>query len=128
MICITPYKEIRCGDESIYDHILNDYTVPVQVIDFLRTTQPYTMQPGVYEHPFKPGKRLLGPYLYTDGKYCWDRDTWKYVVKYHVTLPQTFIDHVMSDEGRSFLERFDHQSGTWVDTISWGQPVPYFHP
>ena len=57
---------------------------------------------GVYKHPFKD-RDLLGPYLYTDGEYYWDRDTWKYVVKYHVTLPQAFIDKVMSEEGTVFL-------------------------
>ena len=55
--------------------------------------------------------------MYTDGKYHWDRDTWKYVVKYHVTLPQEFIDHVMSEEGAAFIERFIDQSDSWSDTI-----------
>jgi hypothetical protein len=31
-------------------------------------------------------------------------DTWKYVLKYHVTLPKEFIDHVMSEEGIAFME------------------------
>ncbi len=117
MVCLTPYKELHCGDKSIHDYVQENYTVPDQVIAYLRTTQPYIMRPGIYEHPFKPGKRLLGPYMYTDGKYYWDRDTWKYVVKYHVTLPPEFIDHVMSEEGRAFIEHFLDQSVSWSDTI-----------
>lgn len=117
MVCLSPYKELHCGDKSIHDYVQEKYTVPDQVIAYLRTTQPYLMSPGIYEHPFKPGTRLLGPYMYTDGKYYWDRDTWKYVVKYHVTLPQEFIDHVMSEEGTAFIERFIDRSDSWSDTI-----------
>jgi len=47
----------------------------------------------------------LGPYLLTDNIYCWDRDTWKYVIKYGLELPQDFIDHVMSDEGTQYIEQ-----------------------
>lgn len=75
------------------------------------------MSPGRYEHPFKPGETLLGPYTYTDGKYYWDMDMWKYVLKYHVTLPQEFIDHVMSDEGTAYFERFIDESDSWSDEI-----------
>ncbi len=117
MICLSPFKELRCGDESIYDFVQEDYTVPNRVIAYLRTTQPYLMSPGIYTHPFKPEKRLCGPYMYTDGKYYWDRDTWKYVVKYHVTLPQAFIAHVMSEEGMAFIEHFMDRSDSWSDKI-----------
>ena len=75
------------------------------------------MSPGVYEHPFQPGKRLVGPYTYTDGQYYWDRDTWKYVLKYHVTLPQEFIDHVMSEEGIAFMKWCADHSDSWIKTI-----------
>lgn len=117
-ICLTPYKEIKGGEESIYDYVQEGYSVPEQVIAYLRTTQPYMMSPGIYEHPFIPGKRLLGPYWYTDGKYYWDRDTWKYVVKYHVRLPADFINHVLSSEGREYLDGFFMHPSSWSDTIS----------
>ncbi len=117
MICITPYKEIKCGEESIYDYVQEGYTVPDQVIAYLRTTKPYYMCPGIYEHPFKPGQRLLGPYVYTDGRYYWDRDTWKYVLKYHVSLPQEFVDYAMSDEGAAYIESFLEESDSWTDRI-----------
>ena len=71
---------------------------------------------GVYKHPFKE-KRLLGPYLYTDGEYYWDRDTWKYVLKYHVTLPQDFIDKVLSDKGTAFLEECAKSDNFWNKVI-----------
>lgn len=119
-VCVSPFKEIRCGKESIYDYVKDGYTVPDKVIAYLRTTEPYLMSPGIYEHPFKPGTRLLGPYMYTDGHYYWDRDTWKYVVKYHVTLPQEFIDHVMSEEGSAFIEQCIENSDSWSNAIkSW---------
>ena len=74
MICVSPYRELRFGNESIFDHVQGNYSVPDRVIAYLRTTQPYLMSPGIYKHPFKPETDLLGPYLYTYGKYCWDRD------------------------------------------------------
>ena len=104
MVCVSPFKEILCGGESIYDYVQEGYQVPDRVIAYLKTTAPYIMGLGIYQHPFRPEKNLAGPYLYTDGHYYWDRDTWKYVLKYHVTLPQDFIDHVMSEQGAAFLE------------------------
>ena len=117
MICLTPYKELHCGEESIYDHVHEGYEVPDNVIAYLRTTKPYAMSPGVYDHPFKKGERLLGPYLYTDDTYCWDKDTWKYVVKYGLELPQSFIDHVMSDAGTRFIEQLIDANESWSETI-----------
>ena len=117
MICITPYKELKSGDKSIYDYVKDGYVVEEKVIAYLRTSKPAMMSPGIYEHPFKPGHTLLGPYMYTDGTYIWDRDTWKYVVKYGLTLPQDFIDHVMSDEGTAFIEKCIEEDESWSKTI-----------
>lgn len=108
-ICITPYKENHGGLESIYDNIQEGYEVPQKVIRYLKTTNPYMMSPGIYKHPFK-NMDLLGPYWYCDDKYYWDRDTWKYVIKYGLKLPQDFIDHVMSDKGTEFLERCEKEN------------------
>ena len=116
MINITPYKEINCGDKSIYEHIDENFVVPKKVIAYLQTTKPLFVRMGVYKHPFKE-KSLLGPYLYTDGEYYWDRDTWKYVLKYHVTLPHDFIDKVMSDKGTAFLEECEKNDNSWSKVI-----------
>lgn len=117
MINLTPYKEIKGGEESIYDHVQEGYEVPDKVIAYLRTTKPFLMSPGIYNHPFKEGQSLLGPYLYTDDTFYWDRDTWKYVVKYGLTLPQEFIDHVMSDEGTKFIEQQIESNESWTKAI-----------
>lgn len=117
MICISPFKEIHCGKESIYDYVEEGCTVPDKVIVYLRTTKPYLMSPGIYDHPFKKDTRLLGPYMYTDDKYYWDRDTWKYVLKYHVKLPIDFINHVMSDAGTEFIEKQMSENTSWAETI-----------
>ena len=117
MVCISPFAEIHCGDESIFDFVQEGYIVPKKVIAYLQTTKPYMMCPGIYEHPFIKGKNLLGPYMYTDGHYWWECDTWKYVVKYHVTLPQEFIDHVMSDEGTEFLKQCELDGDSWTERI-----------
>ena len=117
MICLTPYIELRGGEESIHDHIRKEYAVPDKVIAYLRTTKPFLMSPGIYDHPFKKGVRLLGPYLYTDDIYYWDRDTWKYVIKYGLELPQEFIDHVMSDEGTKFIEHQIETNESWTEAI-----------
>lgn len=123
MINIMPYKEINGGDESIYDHINKDFAVPQKVIAYLQTTQPYLVCMGIYKHPFKE-MRLSGPYWYTDGEYYWDRDAWKYVLKYHVTLPQDFIDKVMSEKGTAFLEECAESDNSWSKTIKEWKDQP----
>lgn len=39
------------------------------------------------------------------------------MVKYHVTLPQEFIDHVMSDEGTEFLKQCELDGNSWSGRI-----------
>ena len=106
MINITPYKELRFGDESIYDKIRsNEDEIPKKVIDYLRAGNAHLMSPGIYDHPFKKEIRLLGPYILTDNnRYIWDRDTWKYVVKYRLALPEEFIEFVLGNEGSKVYE------------------------
>ena len=113
---VMPFKEIKGGEESIYDHIDENYTVPAKVIAYLQTTQPHLVCMGLYKHPFKD-ITLCGPYWYTDGEYYWDRDAWKYVMKYHVTLPQDFIDKVLSEEGTAFLEKCAQSNNSWSKII-----------
>lgn len=60
---------------------------------------------------------MLGPYWYTDWKYFWDRDLWKYVVKYNVTLPEEFVNYVMSGAGDAFFEEYIDKSDSWSGTI-----------
>lgn len=55
IIPLTPYIELHDGEESIRDHVKEGYTVPHKVIEYLQTTTPFMMSPGIYEHPFKPG-------------------------------------------------------------------------
>lgn len=38
MVCVSPFKEIDCGDESIYDYVKEGYVVPDKVIAYLKTT------------------------------------------------------------------------------------------
>lgn len=116
LINVMPYKEINGGNESIFDHIDESFVVPQKVIAYLQTTQPYLVCMGIYKHPFKE-QELAGPYWYTDGEYYWDRDAWKYVIKYHVTLPQAFIDKVMSEEGTAFLEKCAADDASWAKRI-----------
>lgn len=124
MINVMPYKEINGGDESIHDYIDESFVVPEKVIAYLQTTQPYLVCMGMYEHPFKD-MQLCGPYWYTDGEYFWDRDAWKYVIKYHVTLPQSFIDKVMSEEGTVFLEKFAEGNVQILHAANSDEPVEF---
>ncbi len=116
IINLMPYKEINGGEESIYDNIDENFSVPEKVILYLQTTQPYMVAMGIYQHPFKD-MTLLGPYWYTDGEYYWDRDTWKYVLKYHVKLPTAFINKVMSETGTIFLEKCADSDESWSKRI-----------
>lgn len=120
---VMPFKEIKGGTESIYDHIDKNYKVPKKVIAYLQTTQPHMVSMGIYKHPFKD-KELVGPYFYTDGEYYWDRDAWKYVMKYHVTLPKDFIDKVMSEEGTAFLDKCAKSNNSWSKTIKEWKDQP----
>lgn len=117
-ICLTPYMELCSGNLSIYDYVEKGYTVPDKVLLYLQTTNPYMMSPGIYEHPFKKGQNLLGPYWYTDGTYYWDRDTWKYVAKYGLKLPNDFIDMVLSEKGTAFLNSFYQSPNSWTSNIN----------
>ncbi len=103
--CLTPYKELHMGEERIYDHLSHSVTVPDKVILYLQAKKLYYLCPGLYSHPFHEEITLCGPYAYTDGYYYWDRDTWKYVVKYGLVLPQQFIDYVMTNEAAEFLNQ-----------------------
>jgi hypothetical protein len=103
--CLTPYTELRLGEESIYDNIDHSFSVPEKVILYLQTKELYFLCPGLYKHPFHEETTLCGPYAYSDGYYYWDRDTWKYVVKYGLTLPQQFIDYVMTDKATEFMNQ-----------------------
>ncbi len=123
MVNVMPYKEINGGEESIYDHIDENFVVSEKVIAYLQTTQPYLVCMGLYKHPFKD-MQLCGPYWYTDGEYYWDRDAWKYVIKYHVTLPQNFIDKVMSDEGTAFLKKCAESGESWSEKIKEQKECP----
>ena len=120
---LMPYKEINGGNESIYDNIDETFVVPEKVILYLQTTKPHMVCMGFYQHPFKD-MTLLGPYWYTDGEYYWDRDTWKYVLKYHVKLPDVFIKKVMSDEGTIFLEKCAESNESWRKTIKDFKKIP----
>ena len=39
------------------------------------------------------------------------------VIKYGLVLPQTFIDHVMTEEGTKFIEQQIDANESWSDTI-----------
>jgi hypothetical protein len=118
IVNITPYKELRFGDKSIYDYVGDIETdIPSKVVDYLRAGNPDVMSPGIYDHPFREGEKLLGPYILTDNtRYSWDRDTWKYVVKYGLKLPEEFIEFVLSDEGSEALEGM-RAGTTWSEVI-----------
>lgn len=104
IIDLTPYKEIHCGMESIYDNVEEGYSVPDKVILYLRTNDNLCAAPGIYEHPFISGKNLFGPEISSDDIYAWERETWKYVLKYGLKLPKSFIDYVMSEKGTKYIE------------------------
>ncbi|MBO7123765.1 MAG: hypothetical protein J6V90_10880 [Treponema sp.] len=119
IINITPYKELNQGEKCIYDFINKEQKIFENVINYLKTESAFLMSPGIYTHPFKSDIKLLGPYLYTDGKYCWDRDTWKYVVKYNLEIPDFFIKHVNSSEGKKWLKDYtENNNFTWKNIIS----------
>ena len=117
LIDLTPYKEILCGSGSIYDNTEDGYSVPDKVILYLRTNDNWMASPGMYEHPFIKDRILFGPYISSDDIYDWERDTWKYVLKYGLKLPQSFIDYVMSDEGTKYIEDFAKKDEIFAEIL-----------
>lgn len=103
--CLTPYKELCAGAESIYNHVKEGYSVPDKVIEYLNIDNDYCACAGIYSHPFESEKALLGPLMFWDGYYYWDSGTAEYVTKYGLVLPEEFISHVMSDKGTEFIEQ-----------------------
>lgn len=108
---LTPYKEIHCGSESIYDHVRENYSVPDKVLEYLCTDNCYLAGGGIYSHPFEPEVTLSGPTMLSDGYYYWDSRTSEYVSKYGLVLPSEFIAHVMSEKGTEFIEKYKDNSG-----------------
>ncbi len=43
MVCLTPFRELKHGDESIYDWVEDGYAVPKKVLAYLMTTEPFFM-------------------------------------------------------------------------------------
>ena len=123
-INLTPYRELKQGEKSIFDYVgKEDIQVTRKVVEYLQAGNAYIFSPGIYDHPFTDQK-LLGPYIYCDDdRYCWDRDTWKYVVKYKLALPSEFIDYVMSDEGTIALDKLK-KGETWKDSIKAWKEKP----
>lgn len=111
-INLSPYIELGPGPYSIYDYVDPNFVVDDQVITYLKVGHCGLVCLGVYKHPFKPDKTMLGPYTFDDGdKYNWDSNLWEYVTKYHVTLPKEFIEHAMSVNGLKFIvENIDDSS------------------
>jgi len=126
-ISVTPFKELRGGQESIYDHISPvKVIIPDKVIAYLLAAKPVLTSPGVYSHPFIEGKKLFGPDICTDGTFFWDRDTWKYVLKYNLTLPRMFIDHIMSEKGDIFISHCIDCNDDWCEPIKrWKKKQGY---
>ena len=50
-VCISPFKELNAGEKSIHDFVVEGYSVPAKVIEYLQTTNSHTMCLGLYEHP-----------------------------------------------------------------------------
>ncbi|MBQ5754667.1 MAG: hypothetical protein IIV90_03260, partial [Oscillospiraceae bacterium] len=69
------------------------------------------------DHPFKPGVKLDNLFYKDDYGYCWDGHTWKYVLKYGLTLPEEFIAHVMSEEGTAYINQCIDQNPNWSDAM-----------
>lgn len=118
-VCACPVRRI-CSAENkdwVLARTIPGYRIPDKVIAYLRAGTHYLACPGIYEHPYRPDIRLGGPEYYTDGHFYWDRDTWKYVLKYGFTLPPEFIDHVMSDSGTAFIDAAIDKSKLWCSAI-----------
>ena len=99
IICLTPYRELRHGADSLKAHLSAPRILPERVRQYLSLGRVVQVVQGIYRHPFS-GKELVGPVLLGDGgRYTWDRDTLEYVEKYGLELPDEFIDYVMGSEG-----------------------------
>lgn len=51
------------------------------------------------------------------GRFWWDRNRWKYATKYHVMLPQEFVEYVILGTGDKLLESHATDTSSWSDRI-----------
>ena len=106
-IDLSPYKELHNGHgtESILDHVNPDQDLPEDVVDYLKHGELIIYALGLYNHPFEEDVKVPGPYFLFDGTYKWERYLWLYASKYHVEIPQEFIEHTRKPESRKWLEK-----------------------
>ena len=98
-VCLTPYRELRHGGESLFNHLGKKKELSARVRQYLSLGIRQSFVQGIYRHPFT-GKELVGPVLVGDGvRFTWDRDTLEYVESYGLELPAEFLDFVNSPEG-----------------------------
>lgn len=99
LICLTPYRELRHGGESMFNHLGKRREVSLRIKQYLSLGVRQSFVQGIYLHPFT-GKELVGPVLMGDGeRFTWDRDTLEYVEEYGLELPREFVEFVESAEG-----------------------------
>ena len=101
----------------IENNNVSSYPVPDKVIAYLKCPNNGLYRMGIFSHLYKPDIRFYGKTVYSDGLYVWDNFTWKYVMKYNLRLPESFIDHVMSEEGTAFIEKAIDESKLWSVTV-----------
>lgn len=68
-----------------------------KIVSYLRSGNLLVACPGVGQDALEKGK-LSGPlHIYTDGKWAWPGDLAYYVTKYHVSLPEEFIQQMKAN-------------------------------
>jgi hypothetical protein len=69
------------------------------ILNYLRSGEVHTACPGLIEDVLSEERILIGsPHIMTDGVWAWPNDLAYYVEKYHVKLPEVFIDHMKSNK------------------------------
>jgi hypothetical protein len=68
---------------------------------YLATGKPSAVSPGPVWDVIDGSGPIGTASVYTDGEWIWPGDLRHYLQKYHVVLPSTFVEHVLSKQERA---------------------------
>lgn len=99
------FSELRhgfVGEPSLKDSVrekASEYEAPM--LEYLRSGTALSIAPGVVTDALtKESKVIGGLSILTDGEWAWPSDLQYYLSKYHVQLPDEFVNRAMSSGWR----------------------------
>ena len=98
LIRVGFFSELRHGDKSGSSLVEScrpeAHRNEPEIIAYLQQAPELVASPGPVRDVLAPELGYIGtPSIKTDGRFCWPADLAHYVARYHVVLPDAFLDH-----------------------------------